>query len=624
MLASTFAASVLLAAATANAEPAADPASDWDRTEHMVPMRDGVRLQTVIYAPRAAQSSGERLPILLMRTPYGFGEGEGRGERTPSMWLTAPWLRPLLDDGYLLVMQSVRGRFRSEGTYVMESVPRDRADPRSVDEGTDAFDTVEWLVANVPSSGKVGILGVSIPGRLTAMAMLEHHPAVKAYSPQATPADNFLGDDLFHQGAFRLSQMFDFIPAMESGPGFTDFVFDRLDLYDWFLGLGSLANVDARHFQGRFPMWNAIVEHPTYDDYWKRRSLPSVLTRAPAPTLHVGGAFDQEDRRGPVALYQAMERNDAEGWNFLVQGPWAHRTWRLADGDRLGRIAFGSATAKFFREEVQAPFFACHLKGRCGAPLPEALVFQTGSNVWQRLPAWPPRGGQSRSVYLGDGGRLGFDPPAKGAREVVRSWISDPASPVPYQARPVPSPTLDPPGSGNAWPVWMVADQRFADGRPDVLSWQTATLAEDVVLSGAITAHLFVSTTGTDADFVAKLVDVMPEKVEGDATLGGAQIMVAAEILRGRFRKGFERPVPFTPGKVEEVAIDLLTRNHVFRKGHRIMVQVQGTWFPLYDRNPQTFVPSVFAARESDFRAQTHRVHTSARHPSRVTFQAPD
>jgi putative CocE/NonD family hydrolase len=227
-------------------------------------------------------------------------------------------------------------------------------------------------------------------------------------------------------------------------------------------------------------------------------------------------------------------------------------------------------------------------------------------------------------VYLHAGGRLGFESPARDAREVVRSWISDPASPVPYQARPVPSPTLDPPGSGDAWPVWMVADQRFADGRPDVLSWQTGPLAEDVVLSGAITAHLFVSTTGTDADFVAKLVDVMPEKVEGDAALGGAQIMVAAEILRGRFRKGFERPVPFIPGKVEEVKIDLLTRNHVFKKGHRIMVQVQSTWFPLYDRNPQTFVPSVFAARESDFRARTHRVHMSARHPSRVTFQAPD
>jgi hypothetical protein len=589
----------------------------------MVPMRDGVRLQTVVYAPRAAQASGEKLPILLMRTPYGFYEGEKDGVKHPSSLLTVPWLRPMLDDGYLLVMQNVRGRFGSEGVYVMESAPRDRSDPRSVDEGTDAFDTVEWLVANVPSSGKVGILGVSIPGRLTAMAMLEHHPAVKAYSPQATPADNFVGDDLFHQGAFRLSQMFQFIPALETGPGFTEFAFDRLDTFDWFLGLGSLANVDARHFHGKFPMWTAIVAHPSYDAYWKSRSLPSVITRAPAPTLHVGGAYDQEDRRGPVALYEAMERNDAEGWNFLVQGPWAHRTWRLSEGDRLGRLDFGSATGKFFREEVQAPFFACHLKGRCGPPLPEALVFQTGSNTWQRLPAWPPRGGKSRNVYLGEGGRLGFEPPAPGGKEAVRAWTSDPASPVPYQPRPVAAPNLAPRVAGDDWPVWMVADQRFVDGRPDVVSWQTEPLAEDVVLSGTITAHLFVSTTGTDADFVAKLVDVMPEKVEADPALGGAQIMVAAEILRGRFRKGFERAVPFTPGKVEEVAIDLLTRNHVFKKGHRIMVQVQSTWFPLYDRNPQTFVPSIFQAKESDFRARTHRIHSSSRHPSRVTFQSP-
>jgi putative CocE/NonD family hydrolase len=610
---------VVLLLATAP-EPPLDLALSWERSETMVPMRDGVRLRTTVYTPRKVSPAGEKFPILFMRTPYGIDPDKAGW----SFWLTAPWLRPMLDDGYVLVIQSVRGRFGSEGKYVMESVPRDRSDPRSVDEGTDAFDTVEWLVGNVPSNGRVGMLGVSIPGRLVAMAMLEHHPAVKAYSPQATPADNFLGDDLFHQGAFRIASMFDFVYSMENGPEYAEFPFDRLDLFDWFLGLGPLANVDARHFHGRFPMWNEIVAHPTYDAYWKRRSLPRVLTHAPAPTLHVGGAFDQEDRRGPVALYEAMERNDAEGWNFLVQGPWAHRTWRLADGDKLGRIEFGSATGKFFREEIQAPFFACHLKGRCGAPVPEALVFQTGSNTWQRLPAWPPKGAKERSVYLGEGGRLSFDPPAPGVREVVRSWTSDPASPVPYQVRPVPAPNLDGKGASVAWPVWMVADQRFVTDRPDVVSWQTAPLAEDVVLSGSIAAHLFVSTTGTDADFVAKLVDVQPEKVEGDRSLGGAQIMVAAEILRGRFRKGFERPWPFTPGKVEEVTIDLLTRNHVFRKGHRILVQVQSTWFPLYDLNPQTFVPSVFQAKESDFRARTHRIHASSRHPSRVTFQSPE
>ncbi len=601
------------------ADPEPPPSSAWTRTEVMVPMRDGVRLQTVIHAPRAAVASGERLPILFMRTPYGFDADEEGYSR----WLTRPWLRPLLDDGYLLVLQNVRGRFGSEGVYAMESVPRERSDPGSVDDGTDAHDTVAWLLANVPSNGRVGMLGVSIPGRLVAMAMLEHHPAVKAYSPQAAPADNFVGDDIFHNGAFRLSQNLDFIHAMETDAGFADFAFDRLDTYDWYLALGSLANVDARFFHGRYPSWNFLVAHPTQDAAWRRRSLPRVLVRAPAPTLHVGGVYDQEDRRGPVALYESTEPNDLEGWNFLVQGPWAHRTWRLHAGDRLGRISFGSDTARYFREEVQAPFFACHLKGRCGAPLPEALVFQTGTNVWQRLPAWPPREVGERSVHLGDGGRLSFAAPAPGAREVVRSWVSDPASPVPYQPRPIPSPTLDRTGADAAWPVWMVEDQRFVTGRPDVASWTSDPLDEDVVLSGRITAHVFLSTTGTDADLVVKLVDVMPEKVEDDPRLGGAEIMVAAEILRGRFRRGFDRAIPFTPGKVEELTIDLLTRSHVFRKGHRIMVQVQGSWFPLYDRNPQTFVPNVFRAHEADFRAQTLRVHASARHPSRVTFQSP-
>jgi hypothetical protein len=338
----------------------------------------------------------------------------------------------------------------------------------------------------------------------------------------------------------------------------------------------------------------------------------------------VGGAFDQEDRRGPVALYRALERDDPRGWNSVVVGPWAHRTWRLHEGDRLGVIEFGSATARFFREEVQAPFFACHLKDRCGEPLPEALVFQTGSNVWQRLPAWPPRGGASRSVWLAPGGRLAFAPPREEGNGAADRLTSDPARPVPFMARPVPAPNLDPEARDATWPTWMVADQRFSQGRPDVLAWETPPLPEDVVLSGEVAAHLFVSTTGTDTDVVVKLVDVYPEVVEGRPGMGGYQLMVAGEILRGRFRKGFGRAVPFTPGRVEEVTVDLLPGNHVFRKGHRIMVQVQASWFPLYDRNPQTFVESIFQARAEDFRPAVLTVRRSRRHPSRVTFQSPD
>jgi putative CocE/NonD family hydrolase len=607
---------VLALPAAARGQAATDPSLVFDKVEAMVPMRDGVRLETQVYLPRGAR---EKLPILFMRTPYGFSP-DAKGF---SQWLSRPWLRDLLRDGYLLCLQNVRGRFRSEGEFALERPPRDRGNPRSVDEATDAWDTVDWLLAHVPSNGRVGMLGVSIPGRLAALALLEPHPAVKAFSPQATPADNFIGDDDFHQGAFRVGAMFDFIHAMETTREFATFAYDRLDLYDWFLALGPLANANARHLHGKRPSWNDFVAHPVYDDYWKRRSLPALVAGVPAPTLHVGGAYDQEDRRGPLALYAAMERFDAKGQNFLVVGPWAHRTWRLHEGDRLGRVEFGSPTARFFREEVQAPFFACHLKDRCGPALPEALVFQTGSNVWQRLEAWPPRGAVERSVWMHPGGRLALEPPSAQGEAEADAFPSDPRSPVPYQPRPVMASGADEEAADLAWSTWMVGDQRFVHGRPDVLSWETEPLDREVVVAGPIAARLFVSTTGTDADFVAKLIDVFPEKGGKDASMGGYQMMVAAEILRGRFRRSFEKPEPFEPGRVEEVRVDLLSRSHVFRRGHRIMVQVQSSWFPLYDRNPQTFVPNVFEAKASDFRAQTHRVHRSRRYPSRVTFASP-
>jgi putative CocE/NonD family hydrolase len=606
----------LVAAAPAAAQVATDPSLVYDRIQAMVPTRDGVRLETEVYVPKGAR---EKLPILFMRTPYGFDPDE----KGFSRWLARPWLSDLLRDGYVLALQSVRGRSGSEGAFALERAPRDRRDPRSVDEGTDAFDTVEWLVIDVPSSGRVGLIGASNPARLVAYAMREHHPAVKAYSPQAVPADNFVGDDYFHQGAFRLAPIMPFMHAMERSRAFARFEFDQLDLYAWFLALGSLAHVDERFFHGRVPSWTELVAHPAYDALWRARALPALVEGVPAPTLHVGGAYDQEDRRGPVALYRAMERHDARGENFLVVGPWAHRTWRLHDGERLGPIDFGSPTARFFREEVQAPFFACHLKGRCGAKPPEALVFQTGSNVWQRLDAWPPRGAKERTLWLREGGALAFEPPARDGPEEADAYRSDPAAPVPYQARPIAAPNLDHEAAERDWPVWQVADQRFADGRPDVLDWRSAPLAEDVVVAGQITAHLLVSTTGTDADFAVKLVDVWPEAGVTPPSMGGYELMVAGEIARGRFRRSLERPEPFTPGRVEAVDVDLLTRSHVFKKGHRILVQVQSTWFPLYDRNPQTFVENVFLARDSDFRAQTHRVHRSRAWPSRVTFQSP-
>ncbi len=339
----------LLAPGAAAAQAATDPSLVYDRIDAMVRMRDGVRLQTEVYVPRGVK---EKLPILLIRTPYGF-KPDAKGY---TAFLSGPWLQPLLRDGYLLAVQSIRGRFRSEGYYAYgNDAPRDRKDPRSTDEATDAWDTVEWLLARVPSNGRVGMLGVSTPGRLTAMAMLEPHPAVRAYSPQATPADNFIGDDDFHLGAFRAGGMIEFVHAMESGKEFADFTRDRLDDFEWYLELGPLSRVDERFFHGKKATWNDFTAHPTYDEYWQRRALPRLLSRPPAPVLHVGGWFDQEDLRGPQALFQAMEAGDAKGWNHLVMGPWAHRTWREDEGDRLGRIPFGSATARFFARRCRPP-----------------------------------------------------------------------------------------------------------------------------------------------------------------------------------------------------------------------------------------------------------------------------
>jgi len=570
-------------------------------------MRDGVRLQTEVYVPKGVK---EKLPILFIRTPYGF-RPDPKGYTD---FLAGPWLRDLLRDGYVLAVQSIRGRFRSEGRYAYgNDAPRDPRDRRSTDEGTDAYDSVDWLLAHVPSNGRVGMLGVSTPGRLAAMAMLEPHPAVRAYSPQATPADNFTGDDDFHQGAFRVGAMVEFVHAMESGKEFADFPRDRLDDFEWYLALGPLANVDTRHFKGAKPTWNDFVAHPTYDTYWQRRALPALLSRPPAPVLHVGGWFDQEDLRGPQALFQAMERDDPKGWNHLVLGPWAHRTWREDPGDRLGRIEFGSATARFFREEVQAPFFACALKDRCQPALPKAVVFQTGSNVWQKLDRWPPAGLVQRHLYLRAGGRLSFEPPTDEA-EAADAWVADPRTPVPYLPRPI---------THAAWPTWLVTDQRFAHARPDVLSFESEPLGEDLVLAGPLAAHLFVSTSGADLDLVAKLIDVYPEKLEGDPTMAGFQLMVAGEIRRGRYRHGLEKPEPFAPGRVEEVTVDLLARSHVFKKGHRLMVQVQASWFPLYDRNPQTWVANLFQAKEADFQPQTHRLHRTRSQASRIIFSTP-
>jgi uncharacterized protein len=593
-----FALLLLLPAAVLAQDVKPDPR--FTRTAAAVAMRDGVKLHTVVYVPK---KKSDPLPIVLIRTPYGI---EGKGE-----WVFQNYVKHLVDEGYIFAFQDIRGRHRSEGKFVMTRPARDPKDPKAVDEASDTSDTIDWLLKEVDgNNGRVGMLGISYDGWLTAAAMLDPHPALKAVSPQASPADMFLGDDFHHNGAFRLSYGFEYVAMMETNKWNGEFRFDRKDTFDWYLKLGALSNVKAKHFGERMPTWNDFVAHPNYDDHWKTQSLEPRLTRVTVPTLNVAGWYDQEDFRGPLKIYEYLEKQDKKGQNFLVVGPWNHGGWAVGPGDKLGRLAFDSATGKHFRAEVQAPFFAHHLKDKGPKERPEALMFQTGTNSWVPHAAWPPKDAEKMALYFHPNGKLAFVPPTADGHD---EYISDPAKPVPYRPRPV-TPTYP----GKEWKEWMTEDQRFTHHRPDVLSYETDPLTEDVVLAGGITAKLFAATTGTDADWIVRLIDVYPEEHPDDPTMAGFQQLVCGEPLRGRFRNGFDKPEAITAGKVEAYTIDLNWSHHCFRKGHRIMVQVSSTWFPLYDRNPQKYVPNIFEAKDEDFQKATQQVHRTAKHPSRI------
>jgi putative CocE/NonD family hydrolase len=612
-------AGLLLSAASALAQSTPQQpnvADQYDRQSVMIPMRDGVKLNTEIFTPKGAAT---RLPIMYRRTPYGVGAGD--------IAVAGPnrAYKELADDGYIFVFQDIRGRYKSEGTFVMQRAPRRPQDgPQGVDEGTDAYDTIDWLVKNVANNnGRVGMLGVSYDGWTTAMALLEPHPALKAASPQASPADMFLGDDFHHNGAFRLSYGFEYAALMETGKEQTPFKFDTYDTFDWYLRLGSLANVNKNVLHGRLPTWNDFVAHPNYDDFWKRQTIITYIKSAPTvPTLNVAGWWDQEDFYGPIAIYLEREKYDANAkLNFLVVGPWRHGSWNATEGTKLGNIDFGSPTSRHYREKIQAPFFAYYLKDKGTLAQPEAITFEAGANEWRTWDAWPPKTGVSpRPLYFADSGRLTWKKPTAESRVTTPSYdsyVSDPAHPVPYRARPIQW-TYDSRGSG--WGVWLTEDQRFVKDRPDVLSYQTDVLTEDVVIAGDVMANVFGSTTGSDADWIVKLIDVYPEDVPNDPKMGGYMFMVSNEVFRARFRDSFEKPKALTPGQVTPLSYSLRTQNYRFKKGHRIMIQVQSTWFPLIDRNPQTFVPNIFEAKETDFRAASIRVYRSPSAASNVTL----
>ena len=587
----------------------------FDKSEAMIRMRDGVKLHTEIYTPKGAIVS---LPIIMMRTPYGISAG-GNGY---SRMLYEN--EDLFADGYIFVFQDIRGRYGSEGKFEMNRPLHDPKDARGVDESTDTYDTIEWLVKNVAkNNGRVGIWGISYDGFLAAMAMVNPHPALKAVSEQACMGDAWMGDDFFHNGAFRLSYGFEYAAMMETSKEESKFAFDRFDVFDWFLRLGALSHANERYLHGKIPTWNNFVAHPAYDEFWKIHAIEAGLKEAKVPNLNVAGWWDQEDFYGPMRTYANLEKMDTKHLNYLVVGPWNHGGWSGGPGNSLGEIPFGSDTGVYFRQKVEAPWFAYWLHDKGNLPLKEALLFQTGSDTWTSFDAWPPREAKTESLYFGENGRLSFQAPQTESREAFDAYESDPAHPVPYRHRPVDM--TYPEDHLGSWYTWLVQDQRFVNDRPDVATWQTEELREDVTLAGQVTAKLYASTTGTDSDWVVKLIDVYPQKVESDWKLSGFELMIADEIFRGRYRNSYEKPEPIVAGEVTPYTIDLHTADHVFLKGHRIMVQVQSTWFPLYDRNPQTFVGNIFEAKEGDYQKATQRIYRTKEYPSRVEISVvPD
>ena len=587
----------LLIAASANAQT--PDTTRFIRTDTMIAMRDGTKLYTVILAPK--NQSGP-LPFLMTRTPYGAaGAAAGvlRGSNPE-----------LQQEGYIWVEQDIRGMNKSQGTFVMNRPPG----KEKVDEPSDTWDTIDWLIKNVPNNnGRVGIFGVSYPGWTTDQSIVHPHPALKAVSPQASMGDTWMGDDFFHQGAWRQTYGTEYSWMMEASndqsvlptPG-------RFDTYTWYLSFPNLDSLAKTIGAMNWPTWRRFVEHPAYDTAWQSRSVPRYLKHTTVPTLTVGGVWDQEDLYGPQATYKSRETTDSEHKNFIVLGPWCHGCWSGGTGEALGNIHFGSNTSEYYRKNIQAPFFAYYLKDKGTADFPEARVFDAGAQTWRTFDSWPAKNAVQTKLYFGPNGSLSFNKPTSTTGS--DSFVSDPNHPVPYRSRPIEWTY----GPGSRWRPWMTEDQRFVEGRPDVLVWQTQPLDHDVTIAGDVVAHLFASTTGSDLDWVAKLIDVYPDSLDGPVDMRGYELMVNGDIMRGRYWKSFEQATPIAPNVVTPFNVDIHQQAYTFKKGHRIMVQVQSTWFPLYDRNPQTFVPNIFKAPASAYKAQTHKVYRTAQYPSNV------
>ncbi|NVD97395.1 CocE/NonD family hydrolase [Massilia sp. BJB1822] len=614
ILLSAFAASAALAQTspmTPDIGPrleAPDENADYIKRVVMIPMRDGVKLHTVIVIPKGAS----RAPMILTRTPYNAAKRVQRSI-SPSMLATLPQGDEVfVSEGYIRVFQDVRGKHGSEGEYVMTRPLRGPLNKSKTDNGTDAWDSIDWLVKNVAeSNGKVGMLGSSYEGFTVLMALADPHPALKVAVPMSAMVDGWRGDDWFHNGAFRMTTM-SYIASQNAARGAGEQLATGIfDEYESMLRAGSAYGYAKRFGLERLNFTKKLFEHPSYDSFWQEQALDRILgaRKLSVPTMHVVGQWDQEDIYGPYATYAALEPQDKDNrMNFLVVGPWRHSGVNY-EGSSLGALKFNGDTAYQFRHDVMQPFLNQYLKdGAPAADTPPVWSYQTGSNRWQRLPRWPLSCAEgcpsaARPVYLKEGFKLGFDAPKAGAAAGYDEYVADPAKPVPFVPRPVRM------GDANVWRPWLVSDQRFASDRPDVLTYVSEPLKAPLTLSGAPQVHLAASTSGSDADWVVKVIDVYPDEVPSQPELGGYQLALAMDIFRGRYRDSLEKPSAIPANEVQTYRFALPNVNHVIQPGHRLMVQVQSSWFPLYDRNPQSYVPNIFYAKPGDYKKATQRVY---------------
>ena len=584
--------------ASAAAQPRYDVREHYQKHEYQIPMRDGVKLFTAVYAPR---DTSKTYPLLMSRTPYSaapYGPDAYSGFLGPG--------RRWAEEGYIFVTQDVRGRYHSEGHFVHMTPQKANKGPKDVDESTDTWDTVDWLIKNVPhNNGRAGLWGISYPGFFAAAGLIDAHPALKAVSPQAPQADWFMGDDTRHNGAFFLASTFNFMEAcgrLGTGASMScgkPFDFGTTDGYQFFLDMGPLATAEAKYFQGQSPGWTDFMDHGNYDAFWQARNILPHLKNIRPAVMTVGGWYDANNFYGALHVFESIERQSPGTDNAIVIGPWYHGQWARDEGSKVGQLTFGSKTGEEYQATMLLPFFDYHLKGKGARPHTKAYVYETGANRWRTFDTWPPKQAVSRAINLAAGGALSYERP-KGGATPADEYVSDPAKPVPS----VPGQSTD------MDPDYMAQDQRFVNGRPDVLVYQGEPMGEDLTIAGPVSPTLFVTSSGTDGDWVVKVIDVHPD---------GFQELVRGDVMRAKFRNSFEKPEPLVPGKVAQVDFTMPDVFHTFRKGHRMMVQVQSSWFPLVDRNPQTFV-DIYHATAADFRKATMRVYRSGSQNSRVTF----